>query len=481
MVAGCTAQPPPTEAPPPPVPAAECRLLDAAAAGPAELQIALLDDISPAAAPIPRNESERLLFRQAYETLVRVDCAGRIRPSLAESWTLEDGGRSWRFVLRQGARFWDGTAVSSEDVSRSWERQPGWAGYDSVTYEGDRAFTVHFDQPFVELPPLFAEPERAIARRSQESTWPQGTGPYRIEGPVPSGDFSHLLVDARSLDDAAPDIAFRLATSTDARDLIDGGIDVMVTGDPDVLDYVRRRTELAVTPLPWDRTYVLLSPTRARELRARQVATPSLPTIPDDLRSALASDAVRGDARAHGTVAWWEDVPACEAALADLRSVPPAVSTAAYRIRGPRRVVYAEGDDVARGLAERIVALATRPASVEQSTILADAVPGLGEADAPLLVTSLERDRFEEALRLGDEFLFVLALRYRALDPCGQLTRLASRVPWLNIGWVAAEAAILPLVDVRHHLVARQGAASLALDWDGTVRVVGPEAGGRVP
>ncbi|HSG82532.1 MAG TPA: hypothetical protein VLC48_09795, partial [Gemmatimonadota bacterium] len=341
--------------------------------------------------------------------------------------------------------------------------------------------TVHFDRAYTELPPLFAESEHAIAGEPLESTWPLGTGSYRIDGPVPSRDFSHLVVDARSLDDAAPDIAFRLATLTDARDLIDGGIDVMVTGDPDVLDYVSRRTELAVAPLPWDRTYVLVSPTRVRELRAGQGAAPSLPTVPDDLRAALASDAVRGDARPHGEAAWWEEAPACAAALEALRALPPAVSTAPYRMRGPRRVVYAEDDDVARGLAERIVALATRPASVEQSTILADAVPGLGEADAPLLVASMEGDRFEEALKRGDEFLFVLALRSRSLDPCHQLTRLADRVPWLNIGWVAPESSILPLVDVRQHLIARKGSASLSLDWDGTVRVGGWAAGGRVP
>src|SRR5262245_5728638 len=44
--------------------------------------VALADRIDPANAPYPTNESERLLFRQLYETLVRVDCDGHVAPGL---------------------------------------------------------------------------------------------------------------------------------------------------------------------------------------------------------------------------------------------------------------------------------------------------------------------------------------------------------------------------------------------------------------
>ena len=56
-------------------------------------------------------------------------------------------------------------------------------------------------------------------------------------------------------------------------------------------------------------------------------------------------------------------------------------------------MVYADGDAVAQALAERIVALATRPVSVEQSTAQAEAVPGLGEADFALSVAGTEPAR----------------------------------------------------------------------------------------
>src|SRR5678815_5156745 len=37
-------------------------------------KVALNERVDPANAPHPSNESERLVFRQLYETLVRVDC-----------------------------------------------------------------------------------------------------------------------------------------------------------------------------------------------------------------------------------------------------------------------------------------------------------------------------------------------------------------------------------------------------------------------
>jgi ABC-type transport system substrate-binding protein len=53
--------------------------------------VALTERINPLNAPRPSNDGERLLFRQLYETLVRVDCEGHVIPALASScaaaWT----------------------------------------------------------------------------------------------------------------------------------------------------------------------------------------------------------------------------------------------------------------------------------------------------------------------------------------------------------------------------------------------------------
>src|SRR5262245_3159866 len=68
----------------------ECALI----AGPGEpvATVGLSEPIDPSNAPSPSNDSERLLFRQLFETLVRVDCMGRVAPGLATSWHLDADG-----------------------------------------------------------------------------------------------------------------------------------------------------------------------------------------------------------------------------------------------------------------------------------------------------------------------------------------------------------------------------------------------------
>ncbi|MGH7552076.1 MAG: ABC transporter substrate-binding protein, partial [Longimicrobiales bacterium] len=75
--------------------------------------------VDPANAPRPRNRAERLVFSQVYETLVRVDCEGRVVPGLAESWIRQPRGDEWLFTLRGDARFHDGAPVTARDVVES--------------------------------------------------------------------------------------------------------------------------------------------------------------------------------------------------------------------------------------------------------------------------------------------------------------------------------------------------------------------------
>jgi oligopeptide transport system substrate-binding protein len=59
---------------------------------------------------------------QLFETLTAVDPSLTVRPALAESWTIEDGGRRVVFTLRDGLTFSDGSSLTASDVVRSWRR-----------------------------------------------------------------------------------------------------------------------------------------------------------------------------------------------------------------------------------------------------------------------------------------------------------------------------------------------------------------------
>lgn len=59
---------------------------------------------------------------QLYEGLTAFDAQLQVRPALAESWDLLDGGRRIVFHLKPGLTFSDGTPLIGDDVVRSWLR-----------------------------------------------------------------------------------------------------------------------------------------------------------------------------------------------------------------------------------------------------------------------------------------------------------------------------------------------------------------------
>ncbi|MEE1620789.1 ABC transporter substrate-binding protein [Zafaria sp. J156] len=70
------------------------------------------------------NESFRIT-RQVFETLVGVDPnTGAPTPALATGWTVSDDGLRYRFTLRQGVLFHDGTAFDAEACVANFQR---WA------------------------------------------------------------------------------------------------------------------------------------------------------------------------------------------------------------------------------------------------------------------------------------------------------------------------------------------------------------------
>jgi hypothetical protein len=428
---------------------ADCALI----AEPGELvaTVALTHPIDPSNAPHPSNESERLLFRQLYETLVRVDCNGRVVPGLAESWRFDANGRTWIVTLREHAHFSDGTPVTAADVHASWTRdgigdelRPHVSRLvQAVAQAGDRALAITLRSRRADMPVALAHPDLAIAKSVPHSSWPLGTRSGRIapEGQTPATRAATVITVAR---DNLSATRFLIAPG-DPRDLLDDGVDLLLTRDPAVLDYAATLPQFQSVPLPWQRTYVLLTPGRSR----------SSPSLSEDARQVLADDAVRGEARGARGPFWWQMLPDCEVPFAPPRDPSSPIP----------RIVYDASDGAARDLAERVVGLA-RASGPGAATFLDALLPDRSRPTYQR-ATGLNGEALALARRSGTDAGYVMSLDNRPADPCLALQALMDSARWLD------PETIVPLVDTRLQAIVRRGRSGVNAEWDGGLVIAG--------
>jgi hypothetical protein len=464
----CACQP--THGPgPAPSEVAECALAPAPLEFVDSVNAALTDPVDFDHAPQPANDGERFLFSELYGSLIQVDCLGNTHPGLAESWTSSADGRRWTFLLRKDAASWDGRQVTAGDVVASWLGRVGQpaaaaAGIDSARAAATRIVWVFFDRPYELVPRVLAEPGLAVYRRSPATPWPIGTGRYRLDA---SSEGAPLLSEAISIAPVkdGPAIDVRVDAGADPRDLLEGAVDLLVTSDPAVIEYAATLPQFKLLPLDWDRTYLLLSTTRLRELRRGGTVGEPLP----ELIETLTRDAVRADARPHQPPSWWEDDGDCDVSPV-LTGLPP-IPRGALESEGPRRIVYPSADPTARDLAERFAALMSSGSAPSQDE---------GEGAGALLASTgdqvvalgLDSDEFEVTLHDGDDFAYVFAVPFGALDDCYQIRRLAARAEWLAASEFPLAATVLPLVDTRRHAIFRIGRLGLARGWNGNLHIL---------
>ncbi len=292
---------------------------------------------------------------------------------------MDSTGHRWTFVLPQGAG-----AVLAGWNARWRDLQD--LGVDSAVAPDEKTLVVKLRRHPDDSLQLFAHPA-----------------------------FSTGLMAPRS---SPPFIEFVSSIRGDLRDELDAGADLVVTRDPAVIEYAAQRAELEIFPLPWNRTYVLAQ---------RAGALPLGTGLHDEsVRRSLAEEAVLADARPSQRPFWWDS---------------PCTTMISTHVRVPTapRLVYLQGDPVARQLAERIVALAP---------------------DSSRL-TALEMDSagFAAARAKGADRAYILSVPFRPISPCREAARLTQ-------GY-----SITPLIDTRARAIVRRGSPPLTVDWDGTVRL----------
>lgn len=131
-----------------------------------------------------------------FDSLLERDEKGLI-PWLAEGYTIEDGGRTYRFFIRQGVRWQDGTPLTPADVAFSLDyanrHAATWSyifdAVEAVSVDGDQGVRVRLKSPRAAMLDHIGR-TRIIPRhiwqgveRPKEFTTPEavvGCGPYRL-------------------------------------------------------------------------------------------------------------------------------------------------------------------------------------------------------------------------------------------------------------------------------------------------------------
>ncbi|AUX77607.1 MULTISPECIES: ABC transporter substrate-binding protein [Sinorhizobium] len=128
---------------------------------------------------------------QVAETLVTANHNGKIVPALADRWSVSGDGLTWRFTLRENARFHDGTPVTAETAAASLTRALAGVGVLSqaplaeITSEG-RDVVIRLTKPFSALPAYLVHFSTIVLAPSSydaagKVTQIVGSGPYKVK------------------------------------------------------------------------------------------------------------------------------------------------------------------------------------------------------------------------------------------------------------------------------------------------------------
>ncbi len=106
-----------------------------------------------------------------------------VEPCLSTAWTVEDGGKRWRFSLRRGVRFHDGTPFDARAVLHSFKSRSLFSFIKAVNSEGPYSIEITLDRPYAPFLVALADSTAFIVPPSAKRAGtfqPIGTGPFRF-------------------------------------------------------------------------------------------------------------------------------------------------------------------------------------------------------------------------------------------------------------------------------------------------------------
>lgn len=201
--------------------------------------------------------------KHIFDTLVWSGDDLQIEPGLATSWTPIDED-TWRFTLREGVKFHDGSAFDAEDVKFSIERIPVVSGPTTTTIYVRRVkaveivdpltIDIHTDGPAATLPYDFVRLFIVSSDAAKDYSTPEtanegfnggpaavGTGPFKLVSWEPKGDLVLARFDDYWRGPAAWETVIRKEMPNDSARLA-----ALKAGQVDVINYVSSVDYLAL-------------------------------------------------------------------------------------------------------------------------------------------------------------------------------------------------------------------------------------------
>ena len=202
------------------------------------------------------------------ETLVKIDEELNIQPWVAESWTQVDE-RTWKFKIREGITFHDGSPVDGEAVKASFERVLAENEAIASNLKIDSMEVVGQEITFVtkEAYPAFlselVHTNASIIKVDAEniSESPIATGPFKVVGFTPESDIKLEKYD-QYWDGAAKinnvTIKFNSDGNVRALALQSGEVDIAYHLPPEALEPIEKDEKLRVESVSSLRVHFLL-------------------------------------------------------------------------------------------------------------------------------------------------------------------------------------------------------------------------------
>lgn len=168
-----------------------------------QLEPPVLDPTAGAAAAI-----DEIVYANVFEGLVRFAEDGSVKPALAASWEISNGGLVYTFKLHEGVKFHDGTDLTADDVVFALTRISAedsqnaqkalYASILEVVAMDPKTVRITLSQPTGNFlfnlawgDAVIVAPESA----AENANTPVGTGPFRFSGWV-KGDSVEIVKNA---------------------------------------------------------------------------------------------------------------------------------------------------------------------------------------------------------------------------------------------------------------------------------------------